>query len=1096
MANKTSSTGAVSNLGRSQSSEDLIPGNVRAIAAVTDGLGNGHGTLSDVTAGLADTANTLTWTWSGPAAIAFADHCRAVIATADDWNSALDTVLAALDTQGSAVTASQDTAADALASWKQARQLAAQESRLLGPGSEVASNADATRAQLEISIAKAKQRAEALLTQARADLANAGEDAAQIVREATEILRANPLPPLHETVNSATALTAVGASSADGSDQPGPAMALPGWTGATVTVSSPVGGVHDTLWRIAGRELGDPRRWPEIYRLNVGQPVGAHAVLTDPNVLQPGWTLRLPPATPLHAVLMSGVGAHPHTSTPHSIVTGGHVPTPTGPAIPRQPTTAQVPSPAGSAGPAPEHAGTEAPPSSGAVPPPPPVITTPTPDPDQPSPNAAPTAEHSDSGVDLGDGLVVAGGVAAALAGIVVATGFQRRYAVRRAANTTSQPEPVVRRLTADLTASQAPSPVRSANGADPGLPVGVAAPVTPGPGTAIPLGHRDGRAVLADIAATQGLGLTGPGAVDAVRGMLITTLTMRPRATVLMSAYDLRGLSGGNPTAMTDRHTNHDGVPLDDRTAWGRVTVAANLGAVLDRLEAEILTRTRLLEDTTSRVSAPPLMVFTSKPIDTRRLQAVADLGAGLGIAIVVLGRWTAGVTCVVGPDGRVLHAHGECVSSWNLAGLRLFTAGAADTANLLSHLAATPGPRRAPVPATPLPQPTRPVHNLVDKAATAPVAAPQEGSIAHRLAPDDLPDSPTPGDIAERLGGPITQLGALSNSSPRESSDDRPDVLVGASIVDAAPGSAQSDTESTSTSVTDRTVAAGDGPPPSLLVLRALGAVRLSFQDAGEDTARDITSEVGPRLRELLVFIALQPDGVRRDEVVAALWPDTNPRRHTHALNAALARLRRGLGRGTDDTVTELIVHTDQRLRLDPAVVSVDLWQFQDAWNAARNATEPDTRATAYRRMIALYTGPFADDVDTDWITAPRQSLHRAATDAVSSLARLLVDTDPQQTLDLLDSARTWDPYNEHIYRDIMRLQAKLGQPSAITRTLELLTTRLAEISTTPSPETHSLADALQHRTSADTAPLPAGAGRPPAAGKAATAPSRAQG
>ncbi|MFY1650341.1 LysM peptidoglycan-binding domain-containing protein [Solwaraspora sp. WMMB762] len=54
------------------------------------------------------------------------------------------------------------------------------------------------------------------------------------------------------------------------------------------------GGERDFLFAIAARTLGDGRRYPEIFDLNVGrtQPDGGR--LTDPTVLEPGWVLRLP----------------------------------------------------------------------------------------------------------------------------------------------------------------------------------------------------------------------------------------------------------------------------------------------------------------------------------------------------------------------------------------------------------------------------------------------------------------------------------------------------------------------------------------------------------------------------------------------------------------------------------------------------------------------------------------------------------------------------------------------------------------------------------------------------------------------------------
>ena len=50
----------------------------------------------------------------------------------------------------------------------------------------------------------------------------------------------------------------------------------------------------DSLWLLAERHLGDALRWVDIYELNSG-PLPEGGTLRDPNLIHPGWRLRLPP---------------------------------------------------------------------------------------------------------------------------------------------------------------------------------------------------------------------------------------------------------------------------------------------------------------------------------------------------------------------------------------------------------------------------------------------------------------------------------------------------------------------------------------------------------------------------------------------------------------------------------------------------------------------------------------------------------------------------------------------------------------------------------------------------------------------------------
>ncbi|MFD1044149.1 BTAD domain-containing putative transcriptional regulator [Kibdelosporangium lantanae] len=244
----------------------------------------------------------------------------------------------------------------------------------------------------------------------------------------------------------------------------------------------------------------------------------------------------------------------------------------------------------------------------------------------------------------------------------------------------------------------------------------------------------------------------------------------------------------------------------------------------------------------------------------------------------------------------------------------------------------------------------------------------------------------------------------------------------------------------------------------------LTVLGPPQLSWRTADQPTGSDITPAFSPRQLDLLVFLAIHPDGVHRDTLLATLWAGNA--KATNAMNTALSRLRNTITAATRSTVTSVTTADNGRYQLNPALVDVDYWHFSDAVTRRRAATTDHERATEYQRVVDLYSGQLADGIESDWIEAARESIRRDALDAVTALARSTVATSPENTLDLLETARSFDPHNELLYRDIMRLQRRLGRLEAIPRTLSLLTTRLTEIDQTPNDETRILAEALQQQ------------------------------
>ncbi|KOT87534.1 hypothetical protein ADK86_35305 [Streptomyces sp. NRRL F-5755] len=202
-------------------------------------------------------------------------------------------------------------------------------------------------------------------------------------------------------------------------------------------------------------------------------------------------------------------------------------------------------------------------------------------------------------------------------------------------------------------------------------------------------------------------------------------------------------------------------------------------------------------------------------------------------------------------------------------------------------------------------------------------------------------------------------------------------------------------------------------------------------------------------------MAFLALHRQGASREAIAVALWPEAPSARPYNTFHATLSRLRRALRQATEDTVgfDGIVLHRDGRYVLDARRVHVDLWALRDQLDRTGGTVPADW--TALEEALTCYRGDFAQEVTGVWPEGPREELRREVLDVYGLLARAAQAHDPAHALALLERVRLLDPSNEALYRDIVRTQARLGRPEAISRTLTLLTTNLAEIGEEPSSE-----------------------------------------
>ncbi|BCL28542.1 hypothetical protein GCM10017557_34010 [Streptomyces aurantiacus] len=807
----------------------------------------------------------------------------------------------------------------------------------------------------------------------------------------------------------------------------------------TAEVRSPRDGIHDSLWRIADRTLGDGTRWPQIYALNRGRTQSDGQALTNPNLIRPGWVLSLPRRPP-HVDPPRHQGWPPSSATPS--------PSPSS-------DTSNSPTPSTSA---------------------PSDTSTPTRAPSAPSDGSHTHAPQNDPnpGIGLPTSAFVSAGLVALVAGLVFTARRRRRLRYRPGSGDRSDlaTAPVVRALLAARAQADTPDADDNSNTGETAsshefsAPTTATASQTPPAETRV-IGIKNNQALAWNLARTHGLGLIGPGAYGAIRALLVSLLAEHPQladghADIIVPAADARRLFGED---------------LAGERNLERLRIVDDLDAALDTLERELLGRTRLaLEPTTAadRESTPHaelVLVATPGVHAERRLQAILDNGAALGLAGILLGHWRPGGTAHVRQDGTVVAASASVAD--RLTAARLFTLPVSDGQALLDLLGDAESVRQSSV-------------SRLRTTTTPPISEPEPKGSEHssgtcnaackkprrRLVQRPAGSrEPPPGDVSNSTASVNAERGEQVRTPPNPQVPGTPSGSrrSDAGVPDDRRVPPRSETPTadhgTSEARPSERHMSTDAPP---LRLTVLGRMRLTHHQHDGDEHADLSAALAPKQREVLAYLAVHEGGARRESLTTAIWPGAPKDRPYNSFHATLSQLRRALRTATHDAHSDITIHADGHYALDRSLITVDLWQLRDALRTSRHSSDDESRRAAVESVVELYSGDLAADLSAEWLEGPRESLRRDVLDAVSTLVRILRG-EPEQALALLERVRTLDPYNEAVYRDIARFQSHLGRHDAVVRTFTLLTTKLAEIDEQPSQETSALYDLLQRPQSA---------------------------
>jgi PAS domain S-box-containing protein len=252
-----------------------------------------------------------------------------------------------------------------------------------------------------------------------------------------------------------------------------------------------------------------------------------------------------------------------------------------------------------------------------------------------------------------------------------------------------------------------------------------------------------------------------------------------------------------------------------------------------------------------------------------------------------------------------------------------------------------------------------------------------------------------------------------------------------------------------------------AGTSVPP--LRIRLLGPVVVQRADGspvGEGFRRRA------KVRALFTILALhRGQAVRRDALLAGLWPDMAREAALHNLNTTVYHLRHSLEPALEHGPDSIYIERrgDLYLLIGGRSHWLDVDAFENKLAAARRVDNPDHSEHLCRQAIALYRGAFLADLDAYQLDCwtERERYRQLYLDALQGLGDLLAAQNrDDEAKELYRKVLAEDPCREAAARSLMRLALQHGERTkALTQYARLEENLERELDVEPSGETRQL-------------------------------------
>ncbi|WP_418959688.1 BTAD domain-containing putative transcriptional regulator [Streptomyces tritici] len=200
---------------------------------------------------------------------------------------------------------------------------------------------------------------------------------------------------------------------------------------------------------------------------------------------------------------------------------------------------------------------------------------------------------------------------------------------------------------------------------------------------------------------------------------------------------------------------------------------------------------------------------------------------------------------------------------------------------------------------------------------------------------------------------------------------------------------------------------------------------------------------SRTRPRVRALARLLSVHAGRpVHREELMAALWPESPARTAGRGLQVAVSALRTVLEPGPDRGRSQLLVRSGEAymLVLDPGS-SCDVRAFEAAvGEGLRAAAHGDAERAAgpLGRALRLYTGELLpEDGPAEWVVPVRDRYRNQAVRAAHTLAEVELGRDrAEAAVAAATHALSLDPFQDAVWRLLIAAHRQAGDPVAARR------------------------------------------------------------